>query len=94
MKNKHAECMLCGDVGGGGGSGGCCLFRLFFVQLSFVSFDWATAEVVFQLYGLLTHIGRMFKHIRFTYMAPESIYLHRQTLKSTLQFHWKSMRAQ
>lgn len=51
----------------------------FVFEFLFASFNWATAEVVFQLYGLLTYIGRMYKHIiRSTYMAPDSIYLHQQ----------------
>lgn len=57
-----------------------------------LTFNWADAEVVFQFffYGLLTHIGRMFKHIRSTYMAPDSIYLHQTAFAVPLEIYARS----
>lgn len=87
MKNKQAKCMLCTQsvvtmaaaTATSAVAAATAVVVCFVFEFLFASFNWATAEVVFQLYGLLTHIGRMFKHIiRSTYMALDSIYLHQQ----------------
>lgn len=57
-------------------------FTLFFIFLSavcFASINWATARSCFSIFGLLTHIGRMFKYTiePHTYsIVPDLIYLY------------------
>lgn len=52
----------------------------------------AAAEVVFQFYGLLTHIGRMFKHIRFIHIWHPTRFICIERF-CFAPFHWKAIRS-